>query len=249
MNRPTPQKISSRSVPNLQGDHCVMRYRQEQLTKEALRNLVKRCPRLAKMCYWAGTSSIAIEELRHRQSFDLDFHTRKALQDVRPILAEIQASFPGKFEVVRSPDEFGSGFQGVLKLAKGKAITIEVLSNYEDVAPGELTASRILPGLKRVSLTRYLTDKIQCVAERAEARDLVDIHAVLQKRRDLQLFAKNLLAQQDALLLTERLLGWTDSDIKKDLKAYADVDPGDAVKTRDLLLQWLKSASLPKRAR
>lgn len=29
-------------------------------------------------CYWAGTSATALEELGHRESFDLDFHTREA---------------------------------------------------------------------------------------------------------------------------------------------------------------------------
>jgi len=209
--------------------------------KDALQLLVKRCPRLATLCYWAGTSCMAMEELRHRQSFDLDFHTRKALQDVRPILAEIQAVFGSRFELVRAPDEFGSGFQGILKIGRGKAITVEVLSNYEDISPGELTAARTLPGLKRVSLSRYLADKIQCVAERTEARDLVDIRAVLRKQKGMETRAKRLLAQQDALLVAERLLAWTDASIRKDLKAYPDVDPRDAIETRDRLLKWLKS--------
>ena len=90
--------------------------RQTELSRVALMLLAERCPRLAKMCYWAGTAAIAIEELHHRQSFDLDFHTRQALYDVRPILAEIQAAFPGDFEVIQAPDEFGSSFQGVLAL-------------------------------------------------------------------------------------------------------------------------------------
>jgi len=46
-----------------------------QIAQDALRLLVNRCPRLSGTCYWAGTSSIAIEELEHRESFDLDFHT------------------------------------------------------------------------------------------------------------------------------------------------------------------------------
>mgnify|MGYP001589307961 CR=1 FL=1 len=122
---------------------------------------------------------------------------------------------------------------------------LEVLSNYEDVSTGDLTPARSLPGLKRVSLRRYLADKIQCVAERAEARDLVDIRAVLRKHPEMRAFAKRLLAQQDALLLAERLLAWTERDIRKDLKAYADVDPADAIQTRDLLLKWLKSSNQP----
>ena len=78
--------------------------KQEQLSREAIQLLAERCPRLAKTCYWAGTAAIAIEELHHRKSFDLDFHTRKALYDVRPLLAEIRAAFPGAFEIVQSPN-------------------------------------------------------------------------------------------------------------------------------------------------
>ena len=45
---------------------------------DALRIIAKRCPRLCANCYWSGTAAIAIEELEHRQSLDLDFHTRSA---------------------------------------------------------------------------------------------------------------------------------------------------------------------------
>jgi len=214
-----------------------------KVIEKALRMLAERCPRLTSLCYWAGTSSISIEELRHRQSFDLDFHTRKALLDVRPILAEIQAAFTGDFEIVQAPDEFGSAFRGVLKLPSGDKITIEVLSNYEDVPEGDLVNSVTAPGMQRVSIVRYLADKIQCVAERAEARDLVDILAVLRQHPEMEATARSLLAQQDALLLVERLLAWSDEEIEKDLKAYPDVNPGDAREARKLLLAWLKSSS------
>lgn len=68
-----------------------------EVLQEALRQLADRCSRLVGMCYWAGTSSVAIEELGHRESLDLDFHTYAALVDVRPVLAEIQRAFPGAF--------------------------------------------------------------------------------------------------------------------------------------------------------
>ncbi|MEW6747740.1 MAG: nucleotidyl transferase AbiEii/AbiGii toxin family protein [Planctomycetota bacterium] len=194
-------------------------------------------------CYWAGTAAIAIEELHHRQSFDLDFHTRAALHNVRPILAEIQAAFPGAFAVVQAPDEFGSGFQGILTLPEGEQITVEVLSNYEDVPIEDLVDAQSSPNMKRVSLSRYLADKIQCVVERLEARDLVDIMAVLQRRPDTERLARQLVAQQDAVLLAERLMGWTDEQIEKDLHAYRDVSAGDACKARDLLLGWVKAAA------
>lgn len=64
------------------------------------------------MCYWAGTSSIAIEELGHRESFDLDFHTRQALVDVRPILAELESELADSVSVAQVPDAYGSGFSG-----------------------------------------------------------------------------------------------------------------------------------------
>lgn len=183
-----------------------------------------------------------MEDLHHRQSFDLDFHTRAALQDVRPILAEIRRAFPGRFEVVQPPDAFGSGFSGVFELPDGNRITVEVLSNYQDVEDSELVTTTMAPTLKRVTLSRYLADKIQCVVERTEARDLVDIKAVLDQRPRLEAKARRLVAEQDALLLAERLLGWSDQDISEDLSAYSDVDPRDAMVARDLLLEWVKSA-------
>lgn len=217
--------------------------RYSEIVQTALQLLGKRCPRLASTCYWAGTASIAMEELHHRHSFDLDFHTRKALYNVRPILAELQAAFPGAFEIVQAPDEFGSGFQGVLTLPDGKRVTIEVLSNYEDVSERDLVTAKTATTMKRVSLSRYLADKIQCLVERAEAKDLVDIMAILQQKPDMAKEARRLLAEQDAVLLVERLLAWTDEAIRNDLEAYDDVAPEVALAARDLLLQWVKSAA------
>ena len=215
--------------------------RQVELSRAALKQIGERCPRLAKTCYWAGTAAISIEELHHRQSFDLDFHTRKALYNVRPILAEIRAAFPGDFEIVQAPDEFGSGFRGVLALPGGERITIEVLSNYQDVPASDLVDTETSQYMKRVSLSRYLADKVQCVAERIEARDLVDILFVLRKTPAMEALARRLLAEQDALLLVERLLGWTDTEIENDLLAYDDVSADDAREARDLLLRWIKA--------
>jgi len=209
----------------------------------ALRLLGERCPRLTKLCYWAGSAALAIEELHHRLSFDLDFHTRDAMRDVRPILAEIRHAFPGAFEVVQSPDEFGSGFSGILTLPSGERITVEVLSNYDDVPDTDLVASKTIPAFRRVTLQRYLADKIQCVAERAEARDLVDILAVLTQHPEMEPIARRYLQEQDVLLITERLLGWSDERIADDLAAYNDVSQDDARQCRDMLLDWIKTAT------
>jgi hypothetical protein len=209
----------------------------------ALRLLIGRCPRLRRQCYWAGSAALSIEELHHRLSFDLDFHTREALRNVRPILSEIQHAFPGKFEIITAPDEFGSGFSGILELPGGARITVEVLSNYEDVRDEDLVPSTTAPGIQRASLSRYLADKIQCVAERAEARDLVDILAVLQHHPAMETQTRRLLREQDALLLVERLLSWTDNRIADDLAAYEDVPPEAARQARDLLLGWLKTTA------
>jgi len=219
-----------------------MNQQQTAIIRNALRLIVQRCPRLRTWCYWAGTAAIAVEELRHRQSFDLDFHSTDALRDVRPILAELQAGFPGAFELTESPNEYGSGFQGVLTLPEGERITVEVLSNHENVSAADLVSAATAPGLKRVTLARYLADIIQCVAERAETRDLADIRAVIRRHPELRAKAKKLLAGQDAALLAERLLSWTDAALAADLAAYDDVAPEHAREARDLLLDWLKKS-------
>jgi hypothetical protein len=219
----------------------------ENLSRTALRLLAERCPRLAAKCYWAGTAAIASEELHHRRSFDLDFHTRDALCDVRPFLAEIQAAFPAAFEIVQAPDEFGSGFEGVLTLPGGERITVQVLSNYEDVSARDLVVSTTSPAIKRISLSRYLADKVQCVVERAEARDLVDILATIRSSPALEIEARRLVREQDAVLLVERLLAWTDEAIERDLEAYDDVPSRSAREARDLLLKWVKAAASEKK--
>jgi len=212
----------------------------DAVLQQVLAALVEKCERLTQTCYWAGASAIALEELHHRGSFDLDFHTQKALADVRPILAEIQRAFPRSFEVVGAPDEFGSGFRGILRLPALEAVTIEVLSNFEDVPSRHLVASTIAPKMRRITIERFLADKVQCVAERREARDLVDIMAVLKRRPELSAEARRLVEAQDALILAERLAGWTESSLRDDLAVYQDVDARDAAQARDLLLGWLR---------
>jgi hypothetical protein len=207
--------------------------------------LSENCERLREACYWAGASAMSLEELHHRGSFDLDFHTRKALLDVRPILAEIQRAFPGSFELISVPDEFGSGFKGVLRLPEMEGVTVEVLSNYEDVPARYLVRSRIAPRMWRLTAQRFLADKIQCIAERSEARDLVDIAAVLRYHPQLTDEARQIVRSQDALILIERLVAWTVASMHEDLAAYQDVDAGDALQARDLLLGWLREGSKP----
>ena len=93
-----------------------------------------------------------------------------------------------------------------------------------------------------------MADKIQCVTERVEARDLVDIQALLHQHPAMQQEARQLLAEQDAALAAERLLAWTDEEIESDLKAYVDVDPAAAREIRDLLLKWLKASATGREA-
>jgi len=50
-------------------------YLAEVTCRAGLVDLFERCPRLLKTCYWAGTSAVSLEEIHHRQSFDLDFHS------------------------------------------------------------------------------------------------------------------------------------------------------------------------------
>src|SRR5512134_1025455 len=111
---------------------------QDREIREALVLLARHCPRLSRSCYWAGTSSISLEELHHRSSFDLDFHTRKAMVDTRPILTEMQLALGRRFELVQAPDEHGTGFRGLMTLPSGAKLTIEVLSNCQDVKASDL---------------------------------------------------------------------------------------------------------------
>ncbi len=212
----------------------------EELLREAVAQIAARCPRLVSQCYWAGTSAIALEETGHRESFDLDFHTQEALVDTRPLLAELERAFPGAVEVVRPPDAFGSGFTVVVKLARGARLTLQVFGGFETVPDADLVAAVAAPRLRRITLARYLMDKVQCVLERLEARDLVDIFAVLRHRPEMDRVLRRAVAAQDMVLLAERLLGWTDASIRDDLRAYPGVKPEDAIAMRDQLLELVK---------
>lgn len=210
-----------------------------ELLCRALRTIVERCPRLVEACYWAGTSAIALEETSHRESFDLDFHSQRPFVDTRPFLAELERAFPGKVEIVQSPDARGSGFSAVLDLGSDR-LTVQVFAAFDDVPDDDLVPSTTASGIRRVSLQRYLADKVQCLVERIEARDLVDIRAVVSTRPRIRFAFQKFVAEQDALLLAERLLAWTDDSIRADIKAYPGVNPADAIAMRDDLLEILK---------
>jgi hypothetical protein len=64
--------------------------------------------------------------------------------------------------------------------------------------------------------------------------------AVLERHPAMDQEARERLAEQDALLVAERLLAWTDEEIARDLESYQDVRPEKAGAARDLLLKWLK---------
>jgi hypothetical protein len=206
----------------------------------ALELIADACPWLTATCYWAGTSCISIEELHHRRSFDLDFHTTRALQDVRPVATELTRSLGRRFQLTTAPDEHGSGFRGLIQLPSGEHLTIEVLSNYQDVPARDLVTSATVPAIRRITLRRYVVDKVQCLLERAEARDLVDLDAALEQRPELVATVREAMRTHDALLLVERLQSWSDEGIAMDLKAYDDVDPARASGMRDRLLGWIR---------
>jgi len=180
-----------------------------------------------------------MEELHHRESFDLDLHTAAGLADVRPLLAELQRAFGSRLSLIQPPDPHGSGFSGVLQIGE-EGLTIQVMANFEDVPPEQLTPSTLVPGIRRVTLGKYLRDKLQCLVERTEARDLVDVMAALEHKDSLKNAARRALATLDEVLLAERLLLWTDSALAQDLAAYPEVDPARAAQARDLLLAWLR---------
>jgi hypothetical protein len=104
----------------------------------------------------------------------------------------------------------GRASRGVLLLPGDAKLTMQVFAGFEEVADSDLVLSTTAPGLRRVALHRYLADKVQCVLERIEARDLADIAAVVELHPRLQRTLRRAVAAQDALLMSERLLGWTD---------------------------------------
>jgi hypothetical protein len=71
---------------------------------------------------------------------DLDFHSRHALVDTRPFLAELQRAFPGALELIQAPDARGSGFSAVLQL-EDERLTLQVFAAFEDVPDHDLVSS------------------------------------------------------------------------------------------------------------
>lgn len=212
-----------------------------QLLLSALGEIVSSCPRVVRRCYWAGTSAISIEELQHRNSFDIDLHTLRAQASTAPILQDLQQQFGPRFSLIETPNPYGAGFQGALSVTGGQSLTLQVMSNFQTVKKSEVVPSSRIPVLLRVGLTKYLRDKLTCLVERAEARDLVDVQATLRQRPDLEKVARKELAALDEVLLVERLLAWSDQAIAGDLKLYPEVDPALACSARDLLLKWVKA--------
>ena len=53
---------------------------------------------------------------------------------------------------------------------------------------------------------------------------------------------RHVIGTHDLVILTERLLNWTDSELREDLKGYPQIDPKRAIEMRDFLLNWVKEA-------
>jgi predicted nucleotidyltransferase component of viral defense system len=129
----------------------------------------------------------------------------------------------------------------VIELEGGERLTVQVFAGFEAVPAGDLVQSTTAPALRRVALRRYLADKVQCVVERIEARDLVDIAHVMSARPDLEPALRRALRNQDALLVAERLQGWSDAAIRDDLRAHTDTRPETAIAMRDRLLDLVRA--------
>ena len=105
----------------------------------------------------------------------------------------------------------------MLALPQGGKVNLEVLSNLEDADQDDLVRSTVARKLMRITVRKYLADKVQCIVERLEARDLVDIHAVVQNDPRLE-------------------------NTIKHLRAYTGADPKAAIRMRNLILGWLKDS-------
>jgi hypothetical protein len=100
--------------------------------------------------------------------------------------------------------------------------------------------------MKDDDLTRLAREALRLLADRCPRLATLCYWAGTSA---LQAEARVMLAEQDALLIAERLLGWTDADISEDLEGYEDVSPTDAQEARDLLLRWLRESGPESSAR
>lgn len=66
----------------------------------------------------------------------------RAFVDARPLLAEFQKRFGQTFELVETPNPYGAGFQGQLDVGADSLLTIQVMTNFQDVKNNGLVPSR-----------------------------------------------------------------------------------------------------------
>ena len=127
-------------------------------------------------------------------------------------------------------------------MPSGEELALEVLSNFEDVPASQLTKSKLAPDIRRISLPKYLHDKVQYLVERNEAQDLADIGAILKKFPAMQNQTQIFVLKQDTLLLTERLLNWQEEDLRTELAIYGPDLLEQALDAKIPLLSWIKEA-------
>ena len=118
---------------------------------------------------------------------------------------------------------------------------MEVRSSYQDTKPWELVVATLVPAFRRITLRRYVEDKVQCIVERAEARDLIDLRATLTLRPELESFIKQAVAEQDALLRNGCCPGMTQPFAE--ISRHTRTSNPETSDMRKLLLSWLKEGS------
>lgn len=203
----------------------------------AARLVAERCPLLVECCYWSGTSVIALEVLHHRDSLDLDFHTRDAHVNVLPLLDEMESALGSRFHLIASREQ---GISCWIGDDSSEPIACQVFSSFEAASEDDLVPSTTAPGFDRLTLRRYLINKVQCVAERLEARDLYDIEAALRHDPSRVKTVRLALQEQDLLFMLERLQGWSAGSLAADLRRmYPDIDPSLATEARERLMGWI----------
>lgn len=157
------------------------------LMQQALSEIAEAIPKSHEKLYLGGTAPVSIRHLRHAISLDLDFHTNQALAPTSLEARSLKKHFKGRLEWFEADHEFGI-FRGAIDSGEidqngGKIlIEIDLFSHFEDTPNELLEDGGTWSKFKTTSLHAYLKNKVTCLEERAEAKDLYHLYCLWKER-------------------------------------------------------------------
>jgi len=144
--------------------------------QQSVTEVVTAAPELAKTCYLSGTMPVTVIDQPFAMSIDMDWRTKKTHQSPSGIVKTLADTLGDRFEVEEADREFGI-YRAIIRPAKkgGVLMSLDLFSSFE---PAKTLRTFPVTGVSAESFADYLANKVACLTERMEVKDLFHLCAL-----------------------------------------------------------------------